>query len=410
MFAIKFARNKKANLMLKRLAHERSFRAQATKWLLILCVSFTVSCQRKTPEEMMEEANQLFQQNDILSAQMKYEELIKRFPKSREAAQARMGLAMCSFRDKDYEKAREQLTSAIQAYGGVQTPEGFRGEIIRLNTFIEEKRPRDAISQALKTSDALHRAPQEAREAFQLKLAELYALNKQMDRATSICETLLAIPPSDPNRHLPVLERLGELEASGKDFAKAAATFQKYLERYPETPLRGIVLFGRGFYQEQAGQIEKARQSLAASEAQFRKDFEKATNAENKAMALLQLAKVQQFQNRYDEARRTLEQILDKNKFPLAQHRQAAEMAIATLEKNRNQPQRAIQMLEQIKRENPGSPIAGNANEMIQMLLAEQQTTATRNRAGQLTGTLRISTSSLQTTFSNRPTTESGAP
>jgi hypothetical protein len=130
--------------MLDNLRQDRPCRKRTTKLLLALCLSLTLACQRKTPDEILDEANRLYQQKDILSASMKYEELIKRFPQSKEAGQARMGRAMCSLMDKDFEKGREQLADAIKGFGGPQTPEGFRGELMRLNTFIMEKRPKEA--------------------------------------------------------------------------------------------------------------------------------------------------------------------------------------------------------------------------------------------------------------------------
>jgi tetratricopeptide (TPR) repeat protein len=364
--------------------------------ILLLGLLLTVACSRKTPDELLDEANQLYQQKDVLSASLKYEDLLKQHPDSKEAAKAHIGLAMCSMMDKDFEKARDQFSAAIKAFGGVGTPDGFRSELMRLNSYVQENQPLKALSEALKTSDTLRGAPPEARDAFQLNLLELYMLNKKEDQATSLCLVLLDKGPSEMNRHMPVLEKLGQMSAVKKDFAGAAKVYQNYLDKYPDTPMRGIMLFGMAFYQKQGGLAAEAEKTLDLTEQQIKSDVSKALGANEKVQALQQLAKVQQFRARQDDARKTLEQILDKDKFPLPEQRQAAQMSIVDLEMGRNQPRQAIAVLETMIKENPNSQVSAGAQQMIQKINADLQSSGTLQR--KTTGTQERTTGAAQTT------------
>ncbi|MCL5270879.1 MAG: tetratricopeptide repeat protein [bacterium] len=349
---------------------------------LILALAASVpltACRKQTPDQMLTEAQRLTESQDIIGAELKYKEFLEQYPQDPLASQARWGLASCYMMDKDYEKAREELDNMIKAEGGAATEPGYNAFEMKLYSYVQEGQPRKALDLALATSDTLKAAPPQIKYFYQLRLSDLYALNKDDEKALAIDRRLIDQGPSGP-QHLNALQMMEAIYVHQKNLPAAIKVYEDYLAKYPDTSLKASLIFEVGRLQKQMGQEDLARKSFDASEAQFRSQFEKALGAEEKSELLFQLSLVQRFRGDWAGTRATLQRILDE--FPTSRQRPNAMLNLAEAWMGEKKSPQAVATLEKIMRDYPNTNWAAQAAQWIQAIRNPKAQT------GPTTGTL----------------------
>ena len=376
--------------------------------LLSLCV---LGCASKNPEEILQEAANLYKSRDIEGAEIKYEEFLDRYPDSELAPQAHMGLAVCYFGQQQFERCREELNRTVQAAGGPQTPMGFQAAGLRIETHKAEKNFEAALADGLKTSDSLRNAPDEARQMLQMKISELYLANDQEESAMEIFRYWLEDGPSIEKYDRPVLDGMVRIYVKRNELDNAIGVYQDYLKRYPDCSFKGAILFGIGVFGKQMGQEKEATAAFDASEAEYQHRIERAPGADEKADLLLQLSRLRSVRGDNQGSREALLTVVDN--YPLSQFRPHAMMFLTENALADNQFDQALMYLEQITKEYPNERMAYQAAMQIQqiknMMAQEQATTGTLTLDGASTGALAIDGSSTAVESlgqdSNQPTT-----
>jgi outer membrane protein assembly factor BamD (BamD/ComL family) len=373
----------------QRMQHLAGFGRRGAAALLILTLALGLAaCHRKTPEEMLTEASDLFRNRDIIGAEIKYEKILKQNPEGQYALAARHGLAVCYMADNQFDRGREEIDTLIKAVGPT-TPDGLQFLYMKLNSFIVEKKPEKAIAEAQNTSSTMHAAPPEVRQQFQMMTAAVYTAAGKPDKANETYRQVIHDWPAIPELHMAALEGMvGEFQKK-KQFDKAIAVYQEYLNTHPATKLKAELHFGIGFFQKQLGQPDKANASFDASEAELRQQIDKAMGAEAKGALLLKLTKVQQGRGNSAAANQTLERIAKE--FPTHEMAIVARFNQAQLAMEAGKPADAISVLEGIIKGHPGTKYSSDANQWIQAIKAQSMKptsgTLAMGRAAQTTQT-----------------------
>lgn len=358
--------------------------------LSLLLGLLVVGCQKKTPEKLLSEASELVRNQDLLGAEQKYQTVIERSPKSKEAQIAHLALARCYTNEKEFGLAREQLDQYIKLVGGPQTQEGFNALNMKLEIYVKgEKKPEKALSEALATSNTLRTAPEEARQSIQIILARLYRENKQEKNAAQLNHAILEQWPKNSAIQLEALDGLVypySQKDQKRDIRKVVGIYQDYLNKYPQSPIKPIVLFGIGaYYQNDLKEQKLADEAFNASEKEFEVRIEKALGADDKGELMIQLAKEQRFRGNTEGAKQTLSSVIKK--FPASQAKPAAQMQLVDMAMRDNNPKQAIALLEEMIKENPNSRMAGMAAQGIQQIREMMQKAKTTTNTLTTSGT-----------------------
>lgn len=366
-----------------------TFRGRYLLLALLLGGLLAVGCHRKTPEESLAEATELLKGQDILSAEMKLEDLLKNNPTPEVEVTARKYLAICYIKDHEFDRGREELDKAIKLAGGPQSEVGFEALGMKLSSYLEEKKPEAALKLALETSDTLRTAPPELRQKIQFAVAQMYLVNKQEDKAREIYQRMLAQNPKNPQVEMGALQQIARIYEQKKESPKAIALYQDYVSRHPDSPIRAEALRHIGAMQKQLGQAAESSKSYDASEAEINKQLAKMAKADDKAQGMLELADVQYERGNVAETSKTLSLLLSK--YPVSRYRPIARVHTAELELINKRPDKAIAILQEVVRENPNTQPAAQAQQFIQkiqVMMAQPETSGTLKGTAPTTGTL----------------------
>lgn len=330
--------------------------------ILLGFLSFTLGCNSKSEEERLQSAQELLAQKNVLGAIIAYEDFIKKHPESEKLIDAQMGLAYAYFMERDFEKSRELLDSVIKSAGGQTSRAGFSAQLFKIETFIVEQRPAEALNEAIATSDTLRIAAPELRQGFQLRLAQLFETNKQPENAVPVYESLLKEPAQGQGANLAHLEsmlRLVSLHAREQRQEEALRVFENYLEMYPESELSTRVNTEWGKLLRQFERNEEAAQRFEIAATKVQEQIDTAAGADQKTLNMLVLADINQLQGKTDEARALYRKIIDD--FPLATYRSHAMMQLAESLYQEGDVESALATLDQVIQNYPKSPPAAQA-------------------------------------------------
>lgn len=344
------------------------------------------ACRRKTPEEMLKEASDLFGNRDILGAEMKYEKILERNSEGELAAYARMGLANCYFADNDFARGREQCDIVLKMIG-TKSPQYINVLDQKIGSFFREKKPEQAITAAIETSATLHGAPEPLRQEFQLMMAGIYLNNSKEDKTIEICNRAIHDWPDNSQLHLAALNLMTMGPQNRKDFTKAIGIYETFLKEHPKTTILPEIYFGIGFYQKNMNQPDKAKASFDLAEQDVQKQLAAALGAEAKGALLVKLSRIQQGRGNIPAARETLQRVVKE--YPKTELSIQAQFLQAQMSLEENKPQDAIATLNQIIKDQPDSPAAMNASRGIQQIQAQamRMTSGTLGMARTTTGT-----------------------
>ncbi len=340
--------------------------ARCVSGFLSLALLLTAGCAKKTPEELLTEGHRLLQEGDVLQAEFNYQEILERYPDSEATAQARFWLAACYRAEKQFDLAREQLDLFIPAVGGVATDQGLQATMLKIDSYVEEKKIDKAIEEAVATSNSLVMLPPQLQDWFQFNISTLFMINNEEEKVLEICRGLISREPSEAERHAEPLDRMAEIYVKREEPEKAVEIYEDYLDRYPETPFKSRVLFLLGTHQERNGQAEAAQKSYEASEAEVRRQLEAALSAEEKTRLLMELAGQKDNRGNVEAAQEALRTIIDQ--YPVSQLRPTAMMHSAHLSHRQGQTGKATEMLQQMIEGYPDSPQSNQASQMLEAI------------------------------------------
>ena len=354
--------------------------------ILILAVS-ALGCAKKTPEELLEEGIALLQSQDIFGAELKFQDLLQKYPDSEAAPRAQIGLAYCYEQDKRFDEARAAYDKVIQMAGGAQTPMGFDSFQRRINTYMDpaNRNPAQALQDVLATSATLSGAPDELKFAYGQMLADLYHLTENDDKSLEVLGNLSRTPPSD-NRHLAVMERVEQIYRNREQLDLAVKAYQDYIASFPDSPMTRPMRFKIALVEKERGNFEVSETLLGELEAELSALEVKAIGGDEKSAMLMELAGLRLTRANFEGARSALKRIIEE--FPLSPARADALFMLARIEHDQGNPTEAIALLNKIAQEFANTQAAAVAMNSIREIEAgASATTGTLPSTGTLTTT-----------------------
>jgi TolA-binding protein len=333
-----------------------------TSLALLAVAGWTTGCKSKSEDERLQSAQELLAQKNVLGAIIAYEDFIKKFPQSEKLIEAQMGLASAYFMERDFVKCRELLDTIIKNSGGQSTRAGFSAQLVKLETFIVEQKPAEALTEALATSDTLRLAAPELRHGFQLRLAQLFETNKEPEKAAPVYEGILMEKAATQQMNLAHLEailRLVALNVREKREDDALKVFANYLEAHPESELRTRLYTDWGKLLRQLGRNDEANVQFEQAAQIAQSQIDNAAGADQKALNMLVLADINQLRGQTEEARALYRKVIDD--FPLSNFRGNAMMNLAESQYEAGDVESALATLDQMIKDFPKSQAAAQA-------------------------------------------------
>lgn len=352
-----------------------------SRLIVIGAILLLAGCAKKTPEEMLKEADALLAQNSTLEAQIKFEDIIEKHPQSPAVTQARLGLAQIYDNQRNFQREREQYDILLKQFKGPATESGWVIFPMKIASYMREGKPQLALREAIETSATFRQAPPEGKNVFQVMLSDLYLYNNDTTASLGILEHQVQNGPNDPRSQYEILNRKNNILARSKAWEKINENNQAYIKRFPNVPLKARLLFQIGVnYQENIKDQARADESFEASAAAAKEAYEKGVGADEKCESLMQLAGLYMYRGQLDKEEQVLNQIIKE--FPNnRRYRATALFSLAQLEMTRKQPKIAIEKLSEITKLYPNSDEANQAAATIRQI-------QTQMAAGATTGTL----------------------
>ncbi|MCE5229627.1 tetratricopeptide repeat protein [bacterium] len=353
------------------------------------CLLMLAGCAKKTADEMLQEGDQLLGQKNLLEAEIKYEDVLDRYPDNETAyGHAHMGLAMVYGAQRNYQREREEYNTLIKKVGGPATQQGWAIYCQKLQSYINEGKPAEALRETLETSGTFKSAPAEAKYAYQGTLANLYLSNNETTKALEIFNTLSVDGVNDPGAQYDILVQRSSVYMRDKAWPKVIEADEAYLKRFPKSPMKSKVLFHLGTTYEQLKDKAKAGEAFDQAVAAAKEAFDKAVSADEKCDNLVQLAGIYQYRQDLAMAEKYMDQVIKE--YPLSQLRITAMFGKAQIAMERKDPKAALAILGEINRLYPNSQASLAAEKRAREIQAELHATTgtlTRARVGATTGT-----------------------
>lgn len=340
-----------------------NFIVRAARWAALLIVATAVAgCTAQPPEQMLAEAISSVQGGDILTAELKYENYLKKYPEHEFAQQARFMLVNCYFQDKDYAKCLELLADIRQRAGGVNSQPGFQASGLMMDTYLAQGKPDQALEEALETSRTLSAAaPVEGWFSLWLKLARIHRAADHKVEAREAWRQALRLDLGHSNEFLRAPVELAMDYMTDEQTTAGLRVIPEYLAAHPESELKPQLLFEAGQMEKRYGDAEIGETLMDQSESAYQESIARADNPDLKGTLLIELAARQRYRGKGEAAREKLREVLEQhpNLRGVAQN-----MLVESLAADRRFDD-ATSILQHIIDQDPGSPGANNAYRQI---------------------------------------------
>jgi len=226
----------------------------------------------------------------------------KDFTDANLSAEAASILAQAYFYQQDYQNALMVLRNTLTEH-----PNTSRTEEILLWMARCYQRSGENAKAIQQLEELLQRFPEThfLTQAY-YRLGELYAAEKQSDKAAAMYERALRAARtsmSDTNWIPLILVAKGWNEVQASQFAAAITTFSEFLDNFADHESAPSAWKGRGLAYLHAGEYDKAS-------ADFQQVLRRISDGEKRADELLELSRVYFSKNRYAEALQLLDEIV----------------------------------------------------------------------------------------------------
>lgn len=352
------------------------------KTLFILALAAVIlmcaGCQKKKPEEIINEAQMKMRRGDFIGARIDLKELIQKHPADPAIPQARFLLSQCYYYENDFPQVREQLAEVYKMLG-LANPMGRDAFKVILSTYRTEKKFQDGIKEAQNLVKSL---PPDDVFGYEINcmISDLMMDDKKTSEAISHLENLIPIGKNHDMR-MTALERLVAIHAIEKNFDAAIKAYADYNEKYGDEKTRDNLIAGQAFFYEQKGDTEKAKEYFAKAVDGYKALIEKTLDKTEKADWTFRLGRTYEIQKDYESAQKIYQSIVEQyGDTPL---RQPAQLAIGDLYYAQDKKEKALEYLQGLLKENPQDQEFVNMIRNRLMALMRE-----KSQAGATTGSL----------------------
>lgn len=341
-------------------------------------------CQRKTPQEKLDEAIQLAQERQTAMAVIKLEALVQDAPDDPASIQARMYLADYHRTQQDYPRAVELFRDVFERTGYAD-PAG-QPAFIGMCIFLAQD---GKLAEALKELDAqLAKYPTDQAIQSQLKgfRGELLINSPDEERRKEGLEALrtMMLEDADPALRGEMREKLASYHRAARDYAASNEVYEAYITAHNDDPTTPQLVIAQGLNLRAGGEDEKGSELFDKGAAMMQAQIEDELNKDRRAELMLSYARYSQFAGRIEEAEKTMRAVMGEN--PMTRRAIETQFAIGTMYREVRQFDKALAEFERIQRENAGTQIEQMAKgqiELTQRFAAQvaAQTTGTLEQA-----------------------------
>lgn len=353
--------------------------------LLLLLTGGALGCAKKTPEEKLQEAQELLQARDIYGAELKLQDIIENHADSPLATEAQFMLAHCYQADGRIDEARAAFDKTIQMAGGVQTEIGFAALFTKIQSTYGPKQPdgpAKALEELLATSATIATADESIRERYKQMLASLYDLNNRDTEALALLKEIGLKPPANPV-HLDAMRAIENIYRRTNQLEKALEFNDQYAAAFPETPFARMFRFRNATLLEELGRPGEAAPIFTQLENEILDAEKKAIGTEEKAAALVELATFYSARGNKDAARTVYRQLLKD--YGMSRARGEAVFGLARIELDTGRTSEALALYRMVMQEAPNTEAAQAAAQFVQAIQSGQiGTSATLTTTGTL--------------------------
>ncbi len=344
-------------------------RALSAGLAVLLALMIMPGCGGRTPEDLLSEANAYYLRNNLVEAQLLYQQILTKHPDSAVAPRARMGLAAIYGAEGKFAHEREQLDFLIALAGGPQTEAGWMPFSGKIHSFMREEKPELALQEAIETSPTFSQAPTEGQFAFQIMLADLYYHNERHDEAQVILEHAARGYEIDPLLELEAYQRLSQIHRLAEHYDESIAVLERFMERYPDHPKHVDLLLRISAIYEQQERPQEAAQTIEVALSKLNEAFDKAVGAEERGQLLMVMGLVERQRKQPEAAEALYRRVIEE--YPVGRVAMDARRALVDLALEQHDGEAAVAMFEEIVRMHPGTPEAQEAGQMVQQLRAD---------------------------------------
>ncbi|MCB2155564.1 tetratricopeptide repeat protein [bacterium] len=335
---------------------------------ILFVAVFAVACGKQTPDEQLAEAQQLLSERQTARGVIKLKELIRDNSDDPAAATGRLLLARYYTQEGNAQKALEQLQEVVDAY-----PLSDPNAEFALNGVLSIRLQIGDIEGALAQLDkAIEQAPDDQKSDWLLDKAAVLLQSVRMTeepnpeataKALEILNDLM-LNSEDAQARGQAREQLADYYRSRGEFAKSNEVYEKYLAKYPDDKVRDHLELAMAVNLMKAGEEEKAHELFDPRIASMREAAESELDQQTQLQMLQDVARYYEAMGDLENAEAVKKELMGK--VPMTKMAIDTQFDIAMMYARAGNTDRALEILEQIKEENPESQISEQADGLIQ--------------------------------------------
>lgn len=353
--------------MLKTLS-SRWLRASICIVILAILAFGTIGCKKKTPEERFEEAVTLLQENQVPLAIIKLKDLVNQHPDSTIVPDARFTLAGVYARlggPDNVDKAIEQLDALIES-SGWESEQAIEAH----NAIIELNMRSDNYEAALAQADEGIQAtegmedvngPLRTLRATLLLISEDEA---QKEEGVQYFETAMMDETDETSLHHQAREVLAKHARNTRDFAAAAAVYERFMKKFPDDPMNPMLKMAQAVDLKKAGEEERAEELINEGADDYMAQIEDELDLRTRTQKLNDIAALWTAYGNVEKAEELYRRIMSEN--TMSQTAINAQIAIGRLYVENGMFEEAIAHFEKMAEENAGNQIGQMAQNYAQ--------------------------------------------
>lgn len=349
---------------IRRVLHTATFAAAIVALPLLV-----TSCKKKTPEERLQEAQSLVsEQRQVPLGVLKLKEIIKEFPDDPSAIDARFMLAeiyMSLGRKENMENAYEELEGVYTKLGlkddrGVQAHQ-FASQVL----FQMEERDK-ALAHAKEGLEKVEDGPAKIEMGFLYSQMSLMAGSEEEKKAAEDFFLKTSLETEDAGFRGQAREMLADYYRRTQRFDDSNAVYDAYMEKYPKDEVNSQLILAKALNYRLAGDEEKFEETFKLGSDKLHEQITAELNPETKVRMQRDTARLYEVAGKLDLAEAMLKTIMAENVGKMAA--MEAQIGLGETFMRTGNLDKAREIFESIRRDNPGTPMAQNADQAIKAI------------------------------------------
>lgn len=363
----------------------RPSRALLMLGALSLCLVAMTGCGKKSPEEQLQEAMQLLEQRQTPLAIIKLRDIIREHSEEDAGIEARFGLASVYSqlgREENVENALE-LYRELYDMLGIRDARGFEA----LGQSIQIKLGQQRFEEALALMDEAveDSSPDpEMQAALKTQRAALMLLSENEEKraeGVAFLEATMVDEEGAENLRGQSREVLARHFREEGDYEASNAVYTRYMEAFPEDHILPMLHLAKAVNFKLAEDEEGRLGAIEEGARLMEEQIEEELNLNRRTQTLNDYARMLSSAGALEKAEQAYRRIMADQ--PATRAAIDAQFGIAQMYLSNERFDKAVEILEQIRRENPDSQIGDMAEGGIEYVNAIKEQIAEMEAAGE---------------------------